>query len=61
MTREEKVQYWLDIADEDLEVAEDLYKSKRWLYVAFMCHQVHREDFEGILVQHPRRRASIRP
>lgn len=35
----DKVAYWLDIADEDLGVAEDLYKAKRWLYVAFMCHQ----------------------
>ena len=40
MTRDEKVKYWLDIADGDLEVAEDLYKTQRWLYVAFMCHQV---------------------
>jgi HEPN domain-containing protein len=36
----DKVAYWLDIADEDLGVAEDLYNAKRWLYVAFMCHQV---------------------
>ncbi|MBR2770938.1 MAG: HEPN domain-containing protein [Prevotella sp.] len=36
----DKVAYWLDIANEDLEVAEDLFKAKRWLYVAFMCHQV---------------------
>lgn len=35
----DKVTYWIDIADEDLGVAEDLYKAKRWLYVAFMCHQ----------------------
>ena len=35
----DKVAYWLDIANEDLEVAEDLFKAKRWLYVAFMCHQ----------------------
>lgn len=40
MTIDEKVQYWLDIAESDLEVAEDLYKTKRWLYVAFMCYQV---------------------
>ena len=40
MTKEEKVRYWLDIADYDLGTAEDLFKSKRWLYVAFMCHQV---------------------
>jgi HEPN domain-containing protein len=36
----DKVAYWLDIADEDRGVAEDLYNAKRWLYVAFMCHQV---------------------
>ena len=40
MTREEKVQYWLDIADYDLDTAETLYRGGRWLYVAFMCHQV---------------------
>jgi hypothetical protein len=34
----DKTAYWLDIANEDLEVAEDLFKTKRWLYVAFMCH-----------------------
>jgi HEPN domain-containing protein len=39
MTKEEKVAYWLDIADYDIETAEAMYKTKRWLYVAFMCHQ----------------------
>ena len=32
----DKVAYWIDIADEYLGVAEDLYNAKRWLYVAFM-------------------------
>ncbi len=40
MTQEEKVQYWLDIADYDLDTAEAMYQTGRWLYVAFMCHQV---------------------
>ena len=40
MTKEEKVAYWLDIADYDMETAEAMYKTKRWLYVGFMCHQV---------------------
>ena len=40
MTREEKVQYWLDIAAEDLELGEFLCQNGRWLYAAFMCHQV---------------------
>ena len=40
MTREEKVHYWLDIADYDFETAEAMCQTGRWLYVAFMCHQV---------------------
>lgn len=40
MTAEEKTQYWLNIADYDLETAEAMYNTGRWLYVAFMCHQV---------------------
>lgn len=40
MTNEERVKYWLDIADGDLDTAEYLFKGGRWLYVAFMCHQV---------------------
>ena len=40
MTREEKVKYWLDIVTEDLDLGEFLFKSGRWLYAAFMCHQV---------------------
>ena len=35
-----KVVYWLDIAAYDLDTAEAMYKTARWLYVAFMCHQV---------------------
>lgn len=36
----DKVTYWLDIADYDFETAEAMYQTGRWLYVAFMCHQV---------------------
>ena len=39
MAREDIVRRWLEIADEDLGVAEDLYSARRWLYVAFLCHQ----------------------
>ena len=35
----DKVRYWLDIAHYDYATAEDLMKTHRWLYVAFMCHQ----------------------
>ena len=35
----DKIKYWLDIADYDYEVAGDFMQTRRWLYVAFMCHQ----------------------
>lgn len=35
----DKVAYWIDIADYDLETAEAMYQTGRRLYVAFMCHQ----------------------
>ena len=40
MNKEERIDYWLGIADYDLETADTLYNGGRWLYVAFMCHQV---------------------
>ena len=40
MNTAEKVKYWLGIADYDLDTAEAMYSTGRWLYVAFMCHQV---------------------
>ena len=40
MTKDEKVQYWLDIAKYDIDTAEAMHQTGRWLYVAFMCHQV---------------------
>lgn len=40
MSNEARAQKWLDIVKEDLSVAEDLYRTGHWLYVAFMCHQV---------------------
>lgn len=40
MTYVDRANKWLEIVNEDLCVAEDLYKTKHWLYVAFMCHQV---------------------
>ncbi|MBR5959259.1 MAG: HEPN domain-containing protein [Salinivirgaceae bacterium] len=36
----DKVAYWLDIANYDLDTAEAMCRTGRWLYVAFMCHQV---------------------
>jgi HEPN domain-containing protein len=36
----EKISYWIDVSDYDLETAEAMLITKRFLYVGFMCHQV---------------------
>jgi len=38
MGNDEKVKYWIDISKYDLETAEVMLKSKKFLYVGFMCH-----------------------
>lgn len=40
MDKDELVQEWLDMAQYDLETAEVMLSGGRFLYVAFMCHQV---------------------
>jgi HEPN domain-containing protein len=47
MTNEEKVQYWADLADYDIETAESMFREKRYLYVGFMCHQVVEKIFKA--------------
>ena len=40
MSRKDKIEYWLDIAQYDLVSAKAMLESKRFLYVGFLCHQV---------------------
>lgn len=44
---EEKVNYWLELSDYDLETAEAMLVSKRYLYVGFMCHQTIEKIFKA--------------
>jgi len=37
---DEKVTYWVEIAEYDLETARAMLQTGRYLYVGFMCHQV---------------------
>jgi HEPN domain-containing protein len=39
MNKKQKIKYWLEISDYDLETARSMLESKRWLYVVFMCQQ----------------------
>lgn len=36
----DKATYWLEMADYDFDTAKAMLDTKRYLYVAFMCHQV---------------------
>lgn len=40
MDKQEQVKYWIELAEYDIETAQAMFDTKRWLYVGFMCHQV---------------------
>ena len=42
-----RVKYWLDLADYDFETAKAMLKTKRFLYVGFMCHQSIEKSFKA--------------
>ena len=47
MTEEEKIEYWVDISNEDLKVAETLLNNHHHLYTCFMCHQAIEKIFKA--------------
>ncbi|MDR2206211.1 MAG: HEPN domain-containing protein [Flavobacteriaceae bacterium] len=47
MTKEEKVEYWMDLSDYDMESADAMFETKRYLYVGFMCHQAIEKIFKA--------------
>lgn len=44
---DDKVKYWLELSDYDLETAFAMLNSKRYLYVGFMCHQTIEKIFKA--------------
>jgi len=48
MDTREKFEYWLDIAQYDLETAEAMFAAGRWLYVVFMCQQAIEKLCKGL-------------
>lgn len=50
MNNEQKYDYWEDIAIYDLETAEAMLLSGRYLYVVFMCQQAVEKLMKGIFV-----------
>lgn len=47
MKPEEKLQYWIEISEYDLETAKGMFQIKRYLYVGFMCHQAIEKILKG--------------
>jgi HEPN domain-containing protein len=48
MSSQEKFEYWLDIAQYDLQAAGTMLANKHWLYVAFMCQQAAEKLTKGV-------------
>lgn len=44
---ERKIKYWIELSDYDLETAEAMLTSRRYLYVGFMCHQTIEKAFKA--------------
>ena len=42
-----KISYWIELSDYDLETADAMLKTKRYLYVGFMCHQTIEKIFKA--------------
>ena len=49
MTIEEQVQYWFDLAEEDLFVAESNFKNEHYLWCLFLCHLTLEKALKGYL------------
>jgi len=45
----DKVDYWIKLADYDIETARAMLKSERFLYVGFMCHQAIEKATKAII------------
>ena len=52
MDKQEKIQYWIDISDYDLETARAMLASKRYLYVVFMCQQAMEKIIKALYINH---------
>ena len=47
---DEKVQYWIDLAEYDLKTSKILLKGGSYLYVGFMCHQSIEKMLKALFV-----------
>jgi HEPN domain-containing protein len=45
---DKRITYWIELSDYDLVTAEAMQKTKRYLYVGFMCHQTIEKAFKAL-------------
>lgn len=57
MKTAEKYKYWAMLCDYDLETAQVLIDGKRWVYVAYMCHQALERQLKGMYVYYTNKEA----
>ena len=50
LTAEEKYQYWLTYAQNDMDSAEFMLQSGRWFYTLFMCQQALEKLVKGLYI-----------
>ena len=48
MNDQEKFEYWLTHAQEDLQTAKAMFHAKRWMYVMFCCQQAVEKLVKGL-------------
>ena len=47
MTNKEKINYWINLSNDDFDVAQTLIKNGHNLYAGFMCHQAVEKILKG--------------
>ena len=43
----DRVKYWIELSDYDLDTADAMLRTGRWLYVGYMCHQTIEKIFKA--------------
>lgn len=43
----DRVKYWTELSDYDLDTADAMLRTGRWLYVGYMCHQTIEKIFKA--------------
>ena len=51
MSNSDKVEYWLDLCDDDLITAKALLESKRLLHMGFFCHMIVEKSLKAIIAE----------